>query len=227
MEKLFYVTKSQVYKQSAEVVDYGLYKDYIVLRAKREKGFEDKEKKKEKTEKIEIERIEQSRAKQKIKELAICNDFEYFYTQTLKDNRENLDNFVKDIQKHFKAYKRKNKNFIYLIIYEKHKDGKSYHLHGLVGGLGLDVYENNNGYLSLADLEDLGFNSLSKIQDKQKVSNYITKYISKDFVKTSKGQSYFRSYGLKEAKRTYIDDLDTTNLKLKYENDFVKIYKEV
>jgi len=156
----------------------------------------------------------------------LCNDFEFFYTQTLKNNRDDLDLFVQNIQKHFKAYKRKNPNFIYLIIYEKHKDGNNYHLHGLVGGLGLDLYVNDNGYYSLKDFEDLGYNSISKIQDKLKVSNYITKYLTKDFVKTSKGSTYFRSNGLNLAKRIIIDDLCLDNLKLKYENEFVKIYKE-
>ena len=230
MEKQFYVSKTLVYKENIQVVDYGVYKDYILLKSKREKGFEElEEKKKEKTEQKEIQRIEQSRAKRIIKELALCNPFEFFYTQTLKQNRYDLDNFIKEIQKMFKAYKRKNKNFIYLIIYEKHEDG-AYHLHGLVGGLGLDVYTNDNGYLSLADLEVLGFNSLKRLgttaEDKAKVANYITKYITKDFLKTLKGSTYFRSNGLKTAKRTVIDDIDFTKLDLKYENDFVKIFKE-
>lgn len=227
MKNGFLCSSNQVFKDSIEVVDYGLYKEYVYLKCKRQKGYEEvgvKEKKK--TEQEEILRIEQSRAKQKIKELALCNDFEYFYTQTLKNNRSDLDNFVKEIQKHFKAYKRKNPNFVYLIIYEKHKDGKCYHLHGLVGGLGLDLYKNDYGYYSLADFEDLGFNSISKIQDKLKISNYITKYITKDFVKTSKGSSYFRSNGLKLARRIEVDYIDFTSLNLKYENDFVKIYEE-
>ena len=146
----FYFSQSQVYKESYLVVDYGLYKDYIILKNKRQKGFEICEEKKERknTDEEEILRISKSRIKSKIRELALCNDFKYFYTQTLKENRYDLDEFVHQIKKRFKAYKRKNKNFIYLIIFEKHKDG-AYHLHGLVGGLGIDLYENKNGYLSL------------------------------------------------------------------------------
>ena len=136
-----------------------------------------------------------------------------------------MDAFSQQIKKRFKAYKRKNKDFIYLIIFEKHKDG-AYHLHGLLGGLGLDLYKNNNGYLSLYDFEELGFNSLSVIKDKIKVSSYITKYITKDFVKTSSGYSYFHSKDLKFAKRFYLDDFDFSNLKLKFENDFVKIFRK-
>lgn len=227
MKKQFYVSQNQVYKEAYLVVDYGLYKDYIILKNKKEKGFEICEEKKEskKTDQEEIARVSNSRIKSKIKELALCNDFEYFYTQTLKENRYDLDEFVQQIKKRFKAYKRKNKDFIYLIIFEKHKDG-AYHLHGLVGGLGIDVYKNQNGYLSLYDFEELGFNSLSKIKDKIKVSSYITKYITKDFVKTSSGYSYFHSKDLNFARRFYLDDVDTTKLKLSFESEFIKIYKE-
>lgn len=226
MKKQFYVSQNQVYKEAYLVVDYGLYKDYIILKNKREKGFEIcEEKKMKKTDQEEILRVSNSRIKSKIKELALCNDFKYFYTQTLKENRYDLDEFVQQIKKRFKAYKRKNKDFIYLIIFEKHKDG-AYHLHGLVGGLGIDLHKNNNGYLSLYDFEELGFNSLSEIKDKIKVSSYITKYITKDFVKTSSGYSYFHSKDLNFAKRFYLDDFDFSTLKLEFENDFVKIFRK-
>lgn len=232
MKNGFYVSSHDLFKEQFQEVDYGVLKQYVLIRGVRQKGYKVDMKKKDTTE-HEKERREQLRIKGKIKELAMCNDFEYFYTQTLNDNRYDLDNFVDEIKKRFKAYKRKNENFIYLIIYEKHKDG-AYHLHGLVGGLGIDVYKNKNGFLSLACLEDLGFNSLKKIGrtdiDKIKVSNYITKYITKDFLKTSTGFSYFHSKGLKTAKRKVFQP-ETFNhiidyLELKYENDFIKIYEE-
>ena len=122
----------------------------------------------------------------------------------VENNRYDLNEFKLLIQKKFKAYKRKNSDFKYLIIFEKHKDG-AYHLHGLVSGLGQDVYTNSNNYLSLAFFEDLGFNSLSKVRDNIKVSHYITKYISKNIEKTSSGYSYFHSQGLKKAKRTVLN----------------------
>lgn len=223
---LFYVSSKQVFTEQFEVVDYGCYKDYILLKSARCGGFEDKEKLDIKiTDDEEIERISKSRTKQKIKELALCNDFKYFYTQTLKDNRYDLENFKKVIQEKFKAYKRKNKDFIYIIIYEKHKDG-AFHLHGLIGGVGNDLYINNNGYYSLAFFEELGFNSISAIKDKEKTSSYITKYITKDIIKTDSNMSYFHSKGLKFAKRTKFDDFNYSNLDLTFENDYIKIYKE-
>jgi len=233
MSNSFYVSSSDLFKEQFQEVDYGVLKQYIYIRGVRQKDikvtFDEK-----KTSEEEKCRREQIRIKGKIKELALCNNFEYFYTQTLNDNRYDLDNFVKEVKQHFKAYKRKHEKFIYLIIYEKHKDG-AYHLHGLVGGLGLDVYTNENGYLSLSSLEDLGYNSLKKLGttdlDKIKVSNYVTKYITKDFVKTSSGVSYFHSKGLKTAKRTIITNPTSfsfifNHYKMIYENEFVKIYEE-
>lgn len=178
-------TKNEVYREKFFKVDYGDYFEYVLFRAKREKGFEEFAHKK-RSSKSEIDRVEKSRVSHMITTLSLCNPFEYFFTQTLNTDfdRYNLDKFKQNIQKLFKAYKRKNPNFIYLIIYEKHKDG-AFHLHGLVGGLGPDLYLNSNSYFSLLFFEVLGFNSLSKIVDKIKIAHYITKYITKDNVKTS------------------------------------------
>ena len=192
-------TKNSVYKEQFFRVDYNKdYFEFILIRSVRQSGYEEIKQNKMKTDVNEITRIEVSRIKSKIKEYSLCNDFDYFFTQTLNTNhnRYDLNQFKSLIQRKFKAYKRINPAFKYLIIYEKHKDG-AYHLHGLVSGLGLDVYKNSNNYLSLAFFEDLGFNSLSKIKDNVKVSHYITKYISKNIEKTNTGYSYFHSQGLK------------------------------
>lgn len=221
-------SKNSVYKEQFFRVDYNQnYSEFILMRSCREPGFEEVNKNKIKIDKSEIDRIEVSRIKSKIKEYSLCNDFEYFFTQTLNTNhnRYDLNEFKLLIQKKFKAYKRKNSDFKYLIIFEKHKDG-AYHLHGLVSGLGQDVYINSNNYLSLAFFEDLGFNSLSKIKDNVKVSHYITKYISKDMEKTSSGYTYFHSQGLKTCKKTVLDFNEFKNyLILTYENEFIKKYK--
>lgn len=224
MKKQFYVSSNQ---EQYEVVNYnGIYKEYIVIKnASCGRKSNNLKLVDTSTDIEEVERISKSRIRQKIKELALCNDFEYFFTQTLKDNRYDLENFKKNIQAKFKAYKRKNKDFIFLIIYEKHKDG-AFHLHGLVGGLGNDLHINDNGYYSLSFFEELGYNSLSAIKDKLKVSHYITKYLSKDPVKTDSNVSYFHSRGLKFAKRFYIDDLDTSFLKKSFENDYIVKFKE-
>lgn len=132
----------------------------------------------------ESERTSRSRSRRIIRELALCNNFEYFATLTV--NSKNADRFSLTecqnlLKKKLKALKRKNSNFAYLFITEKHKDG-AFHFHGLIKGVD-DFYINKNGYLSHKLFDEIGFNSFSKIKDYTKTCNYILKYITKECVK--------------------------------------------
>lgn len=125
-----------------------------------------------------------SRSRRMIRELALCNSFEYFATLTI--NSKNADRFSLSecqslLKKKLKALKRKNNNFAYLFITEKHKNG-AFHFHGLIKGVN-DFYVNKNGYLSHELFDQIGFNSFSKINDYTKTCNYILKYITKECVK--------------------------------------------
>ena len=141
-----------------------------------------------------------SRSKRMIREYALCNDFTYFFTCTV--NSEKCDRFsLSETQKKIRYIisefiKRKNKDFKYLFITEKHKNG-AFHFHGLCNDL--DLYVNKNGYFSSSAFDKLGFNSFSKIKDKEKVANYITKYITKDCVKNEAGTVYFCSRRFKKS----------------------------
>lgn len=85
----------------------------------------------------------------------------------------------------------------------------------------LDFYINDNNYLSSRDFDELGFNSFSKIESLEKVSNYILKYITKDCVKNSAGTVYISSRGLKKATVTELsNDLD---INFDYANDYCSI----
>lgn len=85
----------------------------------------------------------------------------------------------------------------------------------------LDFYINDNNYLSSRDFDELGFNSFSKIESLEKVSNYILKYITKDCVKNSAGTVYISSRGLKKATVTELsNDLD---INFDYINDYCSI----
>lgn len=161
-----------------------------------------------------------SRSRRYIREYALANPFEYFCTLTVKseDSRFHLDKVQEELRKIFKKIKRKNKDFIYLFITEKHKDG-AYHFHGLIGGYN-NFYNNNNGFLSSHDFDTLGFQSFSKIKNLTKVSNYILKYITKECVRNSAGSTYFCSRGLKKADKYEISPITTY---WGYENDFCKI----
>lgn len=134
--------------------------------------------------KSEIDRVVLSRSRKNIRELALCNGFEYFATLTINSKRADrfsLTECQELLRKKLKALKRKNSNFGYIFITEKHKDG-AFHFHGLIKGVD-DFYVNKNGYLSHKLFDEMGFNSFSKIKDYTKTCNYILKYITKDCIK--------------------------------------------
>ena len=170
----------------------------------------------------EVSRISLSRTRRNIREIALCNEFEYFVTLTISSelgDRYSLDDCQNKLKKILKKIKRKNKDFRYIFITEKHKDG-AFHFHGLVSNFD-DLYINNNGYYcSYIFSKELGYNSFSKIKDYTKCCNYITKYITKDCVKNSHNQVYISSRGLKKATREEFSFLDFTP---SFSNDYCEI----
>lgn len=209
----FIYSKQSVYNTRFFLYNYN-NNNFRIVRVKscRNSGFEEIKKRNTFVDvnSEEIKRQSLSRTKRNIRELALCNDFEYFATFTV--NSEKCDRYVlNDVQDKLKKIlhkiKRNNKDFAFLIITEKHKDG-AFHFHGLIKGIS-DLYVNENGYLSSQIFDnELGFNSFSKIKDYTKCCNYITKYITKDCVKNSHNQIYISSRGLKKATKEEFSNID-------------------
>lgn len=170
-----------------------------------------------------------SRAKSKIFQYAMCNDFEYFVTLTLdskKYDRYNLKKFVSDLGHMIRNNRaRKGWNLQYILIPEQHKDG-AWHLHGLFSHIPSEFLEiNKNGYLDFPQYsKKFGYCSLSKIKDKNKCASYITKYVSKDLGdKIEKNHKcYYASRGLKLPVKVFCGNLDK-EIKFDFENDFVQL----
>lgn len=218
----FLFNKKEIYKDKYYIYYYNDNTFRIVCnKYTKEKGFEevknyidflgDEE---------ETKRTSLSRTKRNIREIALCNNFTHFATLTVSDQNKRYS--LEKVQAQLKyiiqeKIRRKNKDFRYIFITEKHKDG-AYHFHGLVSDLPL--YTNNNGYLSNKAFDCLGFNSFSVIKDYNKCCNYITKYITKDCVKNSSNQIYISSRGLKKAEKYEIKPI---SIDWKYENDFCKV----
>lgn len=221
----FLFNKQDVYRETFYLYQYN-ENDFRICLQKfaRQKGFEEEKKTGyiPQTEPEEVQRVSLSRTKRHIRELALCNGFEYFATLTVDSanaDRFSLTDCQDLLRKKLKKLKRKNSDFAYLFITEKHKNG-AFHFHGLVKGIN-DFYINSNGYLSHEVFDEIGFNSFSKIHDFEKTCNYITKYITKDCIKNEHNQIYFCSRGLKKATKYIIKpdfDIDFT-----YENDFCKL----
>ena len=181
-----------------------------------------------------------SRSKKSVKELALCNDFNYFVTITIKNdyNRYNIDNAFYFLSKFCKKYKRKFSSFSYVFIAEYHKDG-AIHFHGLcslpLNAIEFDLYprtiknQKNNKFFhtfSSTIFDDFGRNSFDVISSKDKISSYILKYITKDCIRTSTHRLYMCSRGLKHADKTYYNNdklNEIYNNKKYFENDFYKI----
>ena len=147
------------------------------------------------------------RAKSKIREYALCNDWSHFVTLTIAPDRQNrydIDGYVKALGAWIGNYNRKyGCKLKYLLIPEQHKDG-AWHMHGLFSGVAPDsVCVNEYGYLDMPYYaQRFGFISLSAIRDKTKCAAYITKYVSKAVGSTAIAvckHSYYHSQGLNVA----------------------------
>lgn len=167
-----------------------------------------------------------SRAKNSIIELAYCNEWQWFFTGTLdknKYNREDLEKFHKDFTlflRHFKQINDLDNKIDFLVIPELHSDGKSWHMHGLLNGLDINfltefkegmmmskhildkVRNNEKVYKWQAYENKFGFNDIEEIKNHEAVSNYISKYISKELgkcVTELNAHLYYHSRGLNKA----------------------------
>ena len=164
-----------------------------------------------------------ARSKARIREIAICNDWEYFITMTIdgsKHSRDNLGAFRKKLSKWLNNYNsNKNTNIKYLLIPETHKDRTNWHLHGLLMGLpcnhltkfSLDdniphkmrklIQQGRTIYNWTAYAEAFGWVSAERINSLEGVAHYITKYITKRLGEQIElnNHVYFCSKGLKRA----------------------------
>lgn len=177
----------------------------------------------ENLEKIDYEELAQNkirsmknsinRSKDKIYGLAQSNVWLHFLTFTLdpkKIDRYDYNLTTKTIRKFFNNIKnRYDETLRYLLIPEAHKDG-AVHFHALVGSdnpkdleiaLQLEFsgnYDKGNKVYNINRF-NLGYTTSTRVLDTQKVSTYVTKYITKELMLATKNkQRYFRSNNLRE-----------------------------
>lgn len=142
------------------------------------------------------------RAKNTINDIALANDFKYFFTLTFNPSydRYELYNLLRLFRNHLRVLRdNSNKSIKYLIVPEQHKDG-AWHFHGFFSDDIEDfIYFNEYGYRTIRNLNNLGYINIDIIQDKLRVSSYVTKYVSKNLGSGIHKfrNSYFCSTGLK------------------------------
>lgn len=133
------------------------------------------------------------RTKDKIIDYALANYWEWFVTFTLSPDivdRFNYDLVSKKVSNWFKlTRKRKAPNMEYLVVAEQHKDG-AWHFHALISSTGdlefIDSGKKDKGR-TIFNLKDyrLGHSTATQVTDTQKVSYYLSKYITKSLVQTT------------------------------------------
>ena len=136
-----------------------------------------------------------------------------------------------------------NTNIKYLLIPELHGDGINYHMHGLMMGLPtehlhefteneklpikilIEIAHGQRLYSWPAYEKTFGYITMSEIKNIENVSKYITKYITKDLMRTKIGLNehlYYCSQGLKRAEIIFEGKL-TKDLDEDFSNDYVKL----
>lgn len=145
-----------------------------------------------------------SRAKRKIYDFGICNDWTHFLTITFnskKINRFDLLEVKNKFLKYLRNYTRIDSDFKYLVVPELHKNG-ALHFHGLVRfGLNSRIYlKKFKSNIFNHDLftKIFGFNRFIEIIEKSNaIITYIVKYVSKEVNKIFRNY-YFHSKNLNE-----------------------------
>ena len=177
-----------------------------------------------------------ARARTRVFELAICNDFDYFITLTVNDeklDRYDLGEYIKKLGQFIRDYRKKyGVNVQYLLIPEKHKDG-AWHMHGLIKGIPKEhLRKNKHGYLDWEEYKKrFGYCSIDKIKNQEAVSKYITKYIRKSFdtdrgVSEKESKLYYCSRGLRrpqKKKEGTLNGYQLDKIPFNYENEYVRV----
>lgn len=142
----------------------------------------------------------QVRAKNNLYYIARSNTWDWFVTLTLdskKIDRYNYDECSKKIRKWFNHLKeRKATVMYYLIVPEMHKDG-AWHFHGLIGGADgltfVDSGKRDEKGRVIYNFEDwkFGFSTATAVEDTERVSSYICKYITKDLCDATEGRQRY------------------------------------
>lgn len=200
-----------------------------------EVGKDEKEKiSKKKSKDNDVRQDNLKRAKEKVFDIALCNDWNYFITLTLdpqKVDRYDTENINKVVKKWLDNSVQR-KNLRYLMLPELHKDG-AVHFHGLVNSslkmtdsqtfivpgkkkpvkkltldkLGFSAEDEAVRRVFNIDDWKLGFSSAINLDDNcEAVAKYITKYITKDCQKIMGKFYYAGGKGLvRECPTEYLD----------------------
>lgn len=149
------------------------------------------------------------RTQAKLRDIIQCNDFDMFATFTFDPKRHDAHDWKKCqklMSKWLENQKRLYGHFRYVMVSEPQKTG-AIHFHALLGGFTGKISLNNQvrdkrklGYVYKIESwrKNYGFADAEVIRNKDAISHYVAKYITKDFEIVEKGcKRYWASRNLK------------------------------
>ena len=150
------------------------------------------------------------RTKKRVRDYILCNELAIFATFTFRDNRYDIEEKRRQMSNWLKNQQKRNGNFKYIAIPERHADG-ALHFHALLtdypGKISVATNPKTGRPLSKYGQQvyyfpeyTLGFSNFrlvnSSVEDHIKVAAYVSKYITKDMPIFKGKKRYFCSQGL-------------------------------
>ena len=164
---------------------------------------------------ISEEDLERSvrQSRKTLRDLLLRNKFDWFVTLTIAEDRHDAEKSVTKVLTWLKNQRQRNGAFRYVMVTERHKDGAR-HFHAVFGDYpgkmvrainpktGKPLRQHGRQIYNLVEYRS-GFSTAKciggKLEDRQKVSSYIAKYITKDMVAEFGKKRYWRSRGLQQS----------------------------
>lgn len=177
------------------------------------------------------------RTKKAIRYHVINNKHTHFLTLTFNEKYPTNELRIKRVDTWLKSMRRKYGDIIYCLVFELHKSGLI-HVHGVMNleGFSLrrakspktnkELYDSSGRDIyNLKDWDSTGFSTVTKLEDSTKVSNYITKYVTKDLEKVvPQNKKRYRASISNKPQQRYLSKDETIHLlatqKITFENEF-------
>lgn len=184
-------------------------------------------------------RLEESRkqnlykTKNKLRDYARNNHFDKFWTLTFDPKKfGSSDNLrFEEMQRFLKRMTRKYGKFNYLAVPERHKSG-AIHWHMMTGYFEPKLIDSGKRYKEKTIFNcpewEFGFTNVQNVRSKKKISNYVSKYITKDLMDSPARRNkkkYWASRSLELPKTFGIKELLNLNIEPDFESDICKIYE--
>ncbi|NHI67123.1 hypothetical protein [Lactococcus petauri] len=223
-------------KYSTKITDFGNYREVTTFHSPQLRSSqEERHKGGRSADSVISDEAQQERTekqmfsiKRKIRHYILANDFKYFVTLTIDPKkRDSLDYEIakQTLLKWCRAQRKTKGKFDYIFVPEFHKSGRV-HFHGVIGQpeyrsftlteatnpkTGEILIRHNRQVLELKEWR-YGFTDVTLIEDKERTSSYMTKYISKELMTGAEmfgKKRYFPSRGLKKPEILFIEDEDS------------------